>query len=235
MEYKKRIASQDEEFGCGGKGGIEQGHLYLQLKKLSVISQDPGHKFGNPVYYYDACDDDDDEDEAGEDGSHSSSSLSSVDDGRQATLVVNPHPSTSIVHRSSLESLMGSPPTAVRRPFVAETQELHELFCCTYHIHDKPIDSKVPSTEWQVDSHGIAPGPRCRWIPPSLSSDSENKGERRTSPSPSSSLQPPGSKHPPMVASFNSFAASVLPLPIQSKYSLFPSNNNNNNASTARS
>ena len=161
-----------------------------------------------------------------------------MDDGQQATLVVNPHPSTSIVHRSSLESLMRSP-SAVRRPFVSETQELHELYCCTYHIHDKPIDSKVPSTEWQIDSHGIAPGPRCRWIPASSpSSDSENKGERKTSSSWSSpsSLQPNDNKQrPATVASFNAFAASVLPLPIQSKYSLFPSNNNNNNTSTARS
>ena len=61
MEYEKCIASQDEEFGGGGgKGGVEDGHLFLRLKKISVISQDPGHKFGNPVYYYDACDDDDD-------------------------------------------------------------------------------------------------------------------------------------------------------------------------------
>ena len=28
----------------------------IRLKKISVVSLDPGHKFGNPVYYFDLFD-----------------------------------------------------------------------------------------------------------------------------------------------------------------------------------
>jgi hypothetical protein len=199
-EYEKCIATSSQELN-----GVEKGQVYLQIRKLSVISQDPGHKFCNPAYYYDVCDDESEE-------ASTFSSSSSLDGSNEAAVIVNPHPSTSIVQQSSMDSFMR--PTAVlpRKLFVTESQALQELYCCKYQIRDKPIDSKVPSGEWEIDMHGIAPGPKCRWIPATdgngnatdFSHESSTTVDRRR----------------PTVASFNAFAASVLPLPVQSKYSL---------------
>jgi hypothetical protein len=40
-----------------------EGRVGIRLKKLSIISQDPGHCFGNPAYFYDVCDDQEKDDE----------------------------------------------------------------------------------------------------------------------------------------------------------------------------
>jgi len=217
LGYEKCVSSDENT------SGATTGHVYLQLTKLSIISQDPGHRFGNPVYYYDDFGDDEwDEDE------DISSAASSLDDGRRAAMVVNPHPCTTIVDQSSLESLVR--PTAMapaqlytRRPCVSESQALHELYCCNYEIRNKPVDSKVPNVEWQTDAHGIGPGPRCRWIPASDVSpdDASSGGDNITS---SSSVSTEGKRA--TVASFNSFAASVVPLPVQSQYILSPTPEN---------
>jgi hypothetical protein len=190
-EYEKCIATSSQEVN-----GVEKGQVYLQIRKLSVISQDPGHKFCNPVYYYDVCDDESEE-------ASTFSSTSSLDDSREAAVIVNPHPSTSIVQHSSIDSFM-HPTTAIpRKLFVTETQALQELYHCKYQIRDKPIDSKIPGAEWEIDLHGIGPGPKCRWIPAS-----DGKGNATNLSHDLSTM-----------AFFNTFAASVLPLPVQSKYS----------------
>lgn len=207
-------------------GGDRRNEVYLKLTKLSIISQDPGHKFGNPVFYYDVCDYEIEEDE----GYASSVSSSILDESHEAAVVVSPHPDTPIV-RSSLMLLTGS---ARRQPFVSESQVLHELYYCQYRIRDKPIDSKVPNAPWQVDSHGVGPGPKCRWIP-AASPMVEESGDvleydvtdtssppNRNDKSPSSSYAPSASIGRPSqrTSSFNAFATSVLPLPVQSRYSL---------------
>jgi hypothetical protein len=210
-DYEKCIASSSQEVN-----GVEKGQLYLQIQKISIISQDPGHKFCNPVYYYDVCDDE------SEEGSSFSSS-SSLDESREAAVIVNPHPSTAIVQQSSIDAFMRPANVAApRRLFVAESQALQELYYCKYQIRDKPIDSKVPATEWEVDTHGVEPGPRCRWIPAAETPANVKDTKHGNADAPFQSATSANSKRP-AVASFNAFAASVLPLPLQSKYSIPPS------------
>ncbi|KAG7351276.1 BTB/POZ domain containing protein [Nitzschia inconspicua] len=205
-EYERCIASSNQEVV-----GVEKGQMYLHIRKLSIISQDPGHKFCNPVYYYDVCDDESEE-------LSTFSSSSSLDGSREASVIVNPHPSTAIVQKSSIDLLMQ--PATTRRLFVTESQALQELYFCNYRIRDKPIDSKVPATEWEIDTHGIQPGPKCRWIPAASDSSPDAKDRRKTDASIQSRTSTDVRR--PAVASFNDFATSVLPLPLQSKYSLVP-------------
>lgn len=208
-EYEKYIGTSSQEVN-----GVEKGQVYLQVRKLSLISQDPGHKFCNPVYYYDVCDDESEE-------ASTFSSASSLDDSRDAAVIVNPHPSTQIVQQSSIDSIMRPTFATPRRPYVAETQALRELYFCNYQIRDKPIDSKVPGTEWEIDMHGIGPGPKCRWIPAAGTTTEFGGGTHsKTDSSQKSSISIDTQR--PAVASFNAFAASVLPLPVQSRYSLSP-------------
>jgi hypothetical protein len=199
-EYEKCIASSSQEVN-----GVEKGQVYLHIHKLSVISQDPGHKFCNPVYYYDVCDDESEE-------ASTFSSASSLDDSKEATVIVNPHPSTSIVQQSSIDSFLRPPGAIARKLFVTETQALQELYYCKYDVRDKPIDSKVTGAEWEIDMHGIGPGPKCRWIPATDIKGSVIDSSRESSRTLSSKQL--------AVASFNTFAAVLLPLPAQSSYSL---------------
>jgi hypothetical protein len=214
--------------------GDSRDEVYLKVTKLSIISQDPGHKFGNPVYFYDVCDYDLDEDE----GYSSSASSSILDDSQEtAVVVVNPHPDTPIVRATCEMDLSAYRAQHQRQPLVAESQALHELYYCQYQIRDKPIDSKVPNSAWQVDSHGVGPGPKCRWIhaasppveesgdqlnddiTPTKSTPSNRRGKRSSALS--STLSSASKARPTQrTSSFNAFAASVLPLPVQSRYSL---------------
>lgn len=209
--------------------GDRRDEVYLKLTKISIISQDPGHKFGNPVYYYDVCDYEVDEDEG-----YASSVSSSILDESQDPAVVIPHPDTPIVRTSDTVHSR----TTQQLPLVSESQALHELYYCQYQISDKPIDSKVPNTAWNVDSHGVGPGPKCRWIPSASPQQEEDLGDDLTShgtntaPSSNSMGKRSSTSYsrsstssglllpPPRTSSFNAFAASVLPLPIQSRYSL---------------
>lgn len=206
--------------------GDRRNEVYIKLTKISIISQDPGHKFGNPVYYYDVCDYEEDEDE----GYASSVSSSILDESHEPAVVIT-HPDTPIVRTSDIVYSR----TTQQLPLVSESQALHELYYCQYQIRDKPIDSKVPNTAWEVDSHGVDPGPKCRWIPSTSPSQEEssdelkrhvpnstlspNRMDGRSSPVQSKSASVVGLP-PPRTSSFNAFAASVLPLPIQSRYSL---------------
>ena len=108
----------------------------LLLKKVSIVSQDPGQRFGNPSYYYDVFDEENE------------------DDGQPIISTDTPI-ETQICHE-----LMQRQDTVVSK----EVQTLVELYSSKYPLEEKPIDSKIMSTGWCVDSHGTAPGPRCRWI-----------------------------------------------------------------------
>ena len=148
-EYEKCVASTFQEVN-----GVDTEQVYLRLNRLAVITQDPGHRFGNPAYFYDINDDDSE--------ITSFSSSSSLDDSHEnAALIVN---------QSAMDSFMTQ-----RRPFVSESQELNELYYCNYLICDKPIDSKVPDYEWETATDGLAPGPKCRWIPAGPEIDPEAK------------------------------------------------------------
>jgi hypothetical protein len=116
---------------------VSDGRVALQLNKLSIISQDPGQRFGNPSFYYDVFDEKDE------------------DDGQPIISSDTPI-ETQICHE-----LMQRQDAVVSK----DVQTLLELYSCQYPLKEKPIDSKIPRTGWQIDSHGTFPGPRCRWIP----------------------------------------------------------------------
>eukprot|EP00339_Tiarina_fusa_P001570 CAMPEP_0116999586 /NCGR_PEP_ID=MMETSP0472-20121206/2239_1 /TAXON_ID=693140 ORGANISM="Tiarina fusus, Strain LIS" /NCGR_SAMPLE_ID=MMETSP0472 /ASSEMBLY_ACC=CAM_ASM_000603 /LENGTH=539 /DNA_ID=CAMNT_0004699049 /DNA_START=102 /DNA_END=1718 /DNA_ORIENTATION=+ len=97
-----------------------EGRVSIKLKKLSIISQDPGHRFGNPAYFYDVCDDQEKEDE-------------------QAIVTTDAPVETQICQAL----LRDRNATATD-----ETQTLLELYSCQYPINEKPIDSKIPNTGW---------------------------------------------------------------------------------------
>ena len=40
---------------------LTDGPKLFQLKRFSILSQDPGHRFGNPANYFDVCGDSDEE------------------------------------------------------------------------------------------------------------------------------------------------------------------------------
>ncbi len=46
-----------------------EGKTSFQINKLCIISQDPGHRFGNPLHYFDVYDDSEDDDDLDEEDS----------------------------------------------------------------------------------------------------------------------------------------------------------------------
>ena len=114
------------------------GRVVLQLNRVSIVSQDPGQRFGNPAFYYDVFDEEDE------------------DDNGQPIIKTDTPIEEQICHE-----LMQRQDTVVSK----DAQTHLELYSCKYPLNEKPIDSKILSTGWQVDSHGTSPGPRCRWIP----------------------------------------------------------------------
>jgi hypothetical protein len=211
---------------CLWSSGENFNQVYLHLTKLSVISQDPGHKFGNPVYYYDVCDVDDDTDDDStiddEDAQSTNSSLSSNDDRRAAAVVVS-----GLVHHQQHHPLGINPIILPRADFEnskpggsnssSETQALQQLYRLSYRVSDNPLNSKIPSSSLEVDTHGISPGPKCRWIPATEDTVSTRKGASNTKAE---------NKYSGSIlrrnSSLNEFAASVLPLPVQSNYTILP-------------
>lgn len=117
---------------------IQDGCVAIHLKRLSIISQNPGHKFGNPAYYFDIFDEVDEDD-----GPSIISSGSPIE--------------VEISHE--LMNCGGASPN------MESVQALLELYSCRVAAGEKPIHSKIPSTGWTIDSHGCAPVPRTRWIP----------------------------------------------------------------------
>ena len=114
------------------------GHVTLRLNKVSIVSQDPGQRFGNPSFYYDVFHDKDE------------------DDGQPIVSSDTP------IETQICQELMQRQ-DRVSKDFHSQT--LVELYSCMYPLKDKPVDSKILSSGWQIDSHGTSPGPRCRWIP----------------------------------------------------------------------
>ena len=182
-DYEKCIASSSQEVN-----GVDREQVYLQLNSLAVITQDPGHRFGNPAYYYDINDDDSEV--------TTFSSSSSLDDSQEsAALIVN-------------QSAMDYSFMSQRRPFVSESQELNELYYCNYQIRDKPIDSKVPDYAWEPATDGLTPGPKCRWIPAGPEADSDAKDTARQQPQAKGRDARNAAPSPPTrTSSFNAFAA----------------------------
>jgi len=114
-----------------------EGKTSFQINKLCIISQDPGHRFGNPVRYFDVYDD------------------TTEDDA--VSIVRNNGP----IEHEIYQSLLLAPETQVLKT----DQTLLELYSCQYPLDKKPVDSKIPNIGWKIDSQGIGPGPKCRWIP----------------------------------------------------------------------
>lgn len=120
---------------------VKDGQKSCQINRLSIISQDPGHRFGNPANYFDVFDECD-EDEV-------PAIIQSSDTPIENQIYHK------LTHQSS-ESAVSS----------RKSQTLSELYSCQYPSSEKPVDSKIPNIGWEIDTHGVAPGPRCRWIPP---------------------------------------------------------------------
>jgi len=119
----------------------------IHLKKISIVSLDPGHKFGNPVYYYDVFD-------VAEDHSPAEVVVVMEQDDNNPILL----------EREVTERLLLQQPPMSNK----KEQPLWELYSCRFTSQEKPIHSKLPSpfTGWKLDSHGCAPVPRLtRWIP----------------------------------------------------------------------
>lgn len=114
------------------------GKTSFQINKLCIISQDPGHRFGNPVHYFDVYDD--------------------VEDDDAAAIVQSNNP----IEHEIYQNILRVPQTPAE-PKGDKT--LLELYSCQYPLDQKPVDSNIPNIGWQIDSQGMAPGPRCRWIP----------------------------------------------------------------------
>jgi hypothetical protein len=124
---------------------VTDGKRSFQINKLSIISQDPGHRFGNPANYFDVFQESDED--------ASSSFIQS------STTPIENQIYHEILQQSGEEKLSKG------------TQTLSELYSCQYPLSEKPIDSKIPNVGWRIDSHGVAPGPKCRWIPASKGQD----------------------------------------------------------------
>ncbi len=112
----------------------------IHLKKISVVSLDPGHRFGNPAYYYDVFGQNDDDDS-------------------QEVINEMEKPIENQISQEIIEGKAG----AVKALELEKT--LLEMYSCRFTADKKPIHSKVPSIGWEVDIHGCAPVPRIRWIP----------------------------------------------------------------------
>ena len=118
----------------------DDSNIAIHLKKISVVSQDPGHKFGNPAYYFDLFDEQDEDDS-------------------QGVVQETEEPIEIEISQELIERKAG----IENDP--EQDHTLLEMYSCRFSAHEKPIHSKIPSTGWKVDSHGCVPVPRTRWIP----------------------------------------------------------------------
>ena len=135
---------------------LTDGRVSLELHKVALISQDPGHRFGNPFDYYDAFDehdgnDNDDVDEEEEE------LISTLEGAAIETEVCQ----QALMHQQG----SGNTTPNNKDSGIGTQQNLLQLYYCHYPVSAKPIDSKIQRTGWNVDSHGDAPSPKCRWMP----------------------------------------------------------------------
>ena len=120
----------------------------LELKRLVVISQDPGYIFGSPINYYDAFD---------EDISDDNNSSASSEEEAAIKSMVGSVIETEICISNQQE---GARPS---RSLDAQ-QSVSKLYSASYPLDLKPFDSKIPKVGWIIDEEGLAPAPTCRWI-----------------------------------------------------------------------
>lgn len=112
----------------------------VHLKKISVVNLDPGHRFGNPVYYFDVFGEKDDDDS-------------------QEVINMTENLIEDQISQELIERTGGTEASPDRN------STLLKMYSCQFAIDQKPVHSKIPSTGWKVDIHGCAPVPRIRWIP----------------------------------------------------------------------
>lgn len=136
------------------------GEVVLQINRVSIVSQDPGLRFGNPAYIFDIFDEKDKMD---------SQPIVTADAPIETQICQD------LIRRQDNSITSGG------------EQTLLELYSCQYPLSQKPVDSKIPNIGWQIDSHGTSPGPRCRWIPgqPSTPKDSNNNNNNNKALPPS--------------------------------------------------
>ena len=137
------------------------GRVALKIHRVSLISQDPGHRFGNPIDYYDVYD------------------VNYVEKKDEPAITTYEDPIENQIRQQWIQSPNAVSTTASssspQQHPLALAQNLVELYSCYYPVNEKPIDSKIPRTGWNIDSHGISPGPKCRWIPASGSTEEEKR------------------------------------------------------------
>jgi hypothetical protein len=119
-----------------------------------LISQDPGHRFGNPFDYYDAFDEHDGNDDDAEEEEY----ITTLEGEAIETEVCQ----QALMHQQGDGNNLNN-----KDSNIGTQQNLLQLYYCHYPVSAKPIDSKIQRTGWKVDSHGCAPSPKCRWMPTS--------------------------------------------------------------------
>ena len=155
---------------------LPDGKLALQLQKICLITQDPGHSFGNPIDFHDAYELEEEVDQSttttqcGDPVVVSASTGAPIETRFCRELMMQrgggQHPTG---NSGSSSNGNGNANSSLLFPNGSD-QSLCELYSCRYLLSDAPADSKIPRSGWQIDSAGIAPGPKCRWIqapPPS--------------------------------------------------------------------
>jgi hypothetical protein len=126
---------------------VTDGRVSLELHKVALISQDPGHRFGNPFDYYDAFDE-------YNDGDSEEEELITTLEGDAIETEVSQQ---ALMHQRGNDN--------TKKDSSSSQQNLLKLYSCHYPVSAKPIDSKIQRTGWTVDSHGVTPSPKCRWMP----------------------------------------------------------------------
>jgi hypothetical protein len=132
------------------------GRVVLRIHKVSLISQDPGHRFGNPIDFHDAWD----------------------EPALTTSISMDTTSTTSPIERVCLEFfqqqsnggvlLSNDPDSGTNENLSSEnlsSENLSKLYSCRYPVNQKPVDSKIPRNGWKIECHGEAPSPKCQWIP----------------------------------------------------------------------
>jgi hypothetical protein len=142
---------------------ITDGRVSLELHKVALISQDPGHRFGNPFDYYDVFDEHDGNDDDDDGDADEEELITTLEGEAIETEVVCQQ---ALMHQQQ-QGNNGNNNSNNNDDSGIDTsqQNLLKLYSCHYPVSAKPIDSKIQRTGWTVDSHGYAPSPKCRWMP----------------------------------------------------------------------
>ena len=129
-----------------------EGKMALKLLKICLISQDPGHSFGTPLDFHDACELEDLDRSHCDDPVVVSSSAAPLETRFCREMMMQQQREDRSGNNGSLIFPNGS------------DHSLCELYSCRYPVNDTLTDSKIPRTGWKIDTQGKPPGPKCRWI-----------------------------------------------------------------------